>query len=238
MGEEQDEAHEELRQHKGQHVAHGDGDLAHTELAGDGDKTRLAALQHLGAHDAGEAGPVRHGNADRHAPETLAQGIRDEDEQDDVRDAHHEVDEPGHDRVGALAAQCGEGAQGKRDERGDACGEKAHQHARGEAGKRAREHVTAHAVGAEQVLPAGGDILGREVGNGGLRAYARAVCDDDDERNGGEDEEGERELSSRSAPRFGLVKHGLGVCVCRRGACLRGSCASAGLEVRHGRLPS
>ena len=199
MGEEQDEAHEELWQHKGQHVAHGDGDLAHAELAGDGDKTRLAALQHLGAHDAGEAGPVRHGDADRHAPEALAQGIRDEDEQDDVRNAHHEVDEPGHDGVGALAAQRGQRAQGQRDERGDACGQKAHQHARRKAGKRAREHVAAHAVGAEQVLPARCDVLGREVGDSGLRAYVRPADDNDDERHGGEDEEGKRELSSCGA---------------------------------------
>ena len=106
VGEHQDEAHEELRQHVGEHVAHRDAyPAAASQLA------RAAATigelsctcMHLGAHDAREAGPVRQRDADRHAARTrLPQRVRDQDEQHDVGHAHHQVDEPCDGRVDAC----------------------------------------------------------------------------------------------------------------------------------------
>ena len=155
MGKQQDEPHDELRQHIGHHVLQGDAQRALPQLARNGHERGLAALQDLGAHHAGEARPMCHRHADGDAPEPLAERKRYEDEQHDVRDAHHEVDEPGDRDIGLLAAERRRRAQHERDDRGRACGQKAHEHARGQARQRAQEHVAPHPVGAEGVRQAG-----------------------------------------------------------------------------------
>ena len=169
MGKQQHEPHDELRQDIGHHVPCGDGEPARTETGGGRDEIGGCALEYFRAQDAGEARPVREGHADGDAPEPLAQSVGDEDEQHDVGNAHHEVDEPADRMVGPAGAQRRRGRQRERDERGGHSRHEAHEHAGGKAGQRAQEHVAAHPVGAERVRKRRGQALGGEIGRLGGR---------------------------------------------------------------------
>ena len=107
---------------------------------------------------------MRHGHADGDAPEALPQRERDEDEQHDMGDAQHEVDEPGDRGIGLLPAQRRHRAHDQRDDGRHARGQKTHQHAGGQPRQRAQQHVAPHPVGAERMGEAGSEVLHREVG--------------------------------------------------------------------------
>ena len=130
MREQQDEPHHELRQHVGHHMAQCDARRALPQHARNFDELRLAALQHLGTHDAREARPMRHGNADGHAPEALPDCKGDEHQKHDVGNAHHEVDQPADNGIDAFSAKRGSAPEDKRDHRRDRGRQQAHQHAR------------------------------------------------------------------------------------------------------------
>ena len=117
MGEHEHQPDEELRQHVRKRVAKCDAQAASSQFGAGGDVGRLLHLQNLGAHDPSEAGPMRQRDADDHAPETLPDGVGDQDEQDDMRHAHHEVDEPGDGGIDLAAAKRRRAAERKRDER-------------------------------------------------------------------------------------------------------------------------
>ena len=110
MGKRDDEAHEQLRQDRRQDVREGEPQPGRPRRLREPQVRLVAHLGGLGAQQAREAPPVRERDRERHAPEPAAQGIAHQDQEHDVRDAHHEVDEPAHDGIGSPAAQ-------RRDER-------------------------------------------------------------------------------------------------------------------------
>ena len=192
MRKEQNKPHHELRQHIGHHMVQRDARRALPQLARNFDELRLAALQHLGTNDARKARPMRHGNADGHAPEALPDCIGDEHQKHDVGNSHHEVNQPADHRIDALPAKRGSTPEHECDNRRDGGRQQAHQHACGQSRKRARKHVATHPVGAEGVGKRGRQILRGEVRGCRLTVKRKPRRHHNGECTGGRDARDER----------------------------------------------
>ena len=107
MGKQQDQAHEILGKHIRKHVTNGYSSRAFSKPSSHRHKVRLLALQHFGTHHTRQTRPMRDSDTHGNAPETFAERVRNQNEQDDVRNAHHKVDEPGHRGIDALSPQGG-----------------------------------------------------------------------------------------------------------------------------------
>ena len=152
MGKQQDRSHDELRQHVRQHMADRHRKARLPEFAGKRHVGRVFDLQHLGAHHARQAGPVRERDAHHHAEEALANGVGDQDQQHDMGNAQHEVDKPRDRGVDLAPAESRSGSERQGDQRAGSRGQKADQDALGQTRDRAHQHVMAETVGAERML--------------------------------------------------------------------------------------
>ena len=100
-----------------------------------------------------------HGNA----PEALTERVRNQNEQDNVRDAHRKIDKPGYRGIDAPPSQSGRRSEHHSDDRGDPGGQKSHQHAGGKPRHGAHQHIASHPVGSKRVSKARRQVLLREI---------------------------------------------------------------------------
>ena len=240
MREQEHEPHQVLRQDVGQHVFDGDTQAACTQLACNGHIRCLLALQDLGADHAREAGPMRERHADAHAPKALAQGIADQDQQDDMRDPHAQIHQPADRHIYALAAQSSRAAKHERDDRRGKRGNQAHEHAGGQAGYRAREHVAAKGIGPKGVLQARRQALCGKIGHLGCIVDAQTRHHHGRKRCNRSNARGQGPLAVRGLGHalFGAVEQRLQVARIGKGVALPAAhgaapCVGLGRRVRH-----
>ena len=206
--EHQNDTHEQLRKHRRQHVTAHDLPGRGARGARRGKPGLLAQLHDLCSQDTREARPMREGHANRDAHGAAAKRITHEDEQHDVRDAHHEVHEPRHGGVCHTAAECRHAGERKRDDARARRREQTHEHRGGKACKRTGEHVSTHPVRAKGVCGARCEVLGRKVARHGGTRKIPARDHDEREQRAGPHEAGEHESSVAQATPLGRVEHG------------------------------
>ena len=192
MGKHEHEAHDKLGQHERNHMMDGDIRRAFSHTARRHHEVGLLALQNFGTNNAGEVRPVRNRHAHGNAPKALAERIGDKHEQNNMRHAHHEVNEPADHGVDPRTAKRRSRAKNHRDNRRHACGDQPQHDARRKARKCARKHVSAHPIGTERMGKAGRERLQRKIGRGRRIGKRHTRDNHEHEQNRGNHELGKR----------------------------------------------
>src|SRR5438552_697278 len=135
-----------------QHVAE---EQAHRPVAagtGAADELPLPDRQHVGAHDAGELHPSRHGHHQDHVDQAWAQREDDAHREQDVRNGQEDVHDTHDQGVGARAVEARKESQRDADQAGER--HRGETHAEGDpaAVEDAAQEVTAEVIGAQRML--------------------------------------------------------------------------------------
>ena len=116
----------------------------------------FAKAKHLATGEPRDADPACQANDDHDVFDARWEYGNDRQDEEEDREAHEDLDNPGDHDVGPAAVEAGGGAETEADQGSDAHRDEADPHRDLGAVDQARHHIAAKIVGSEPVFPGGG----------------------------------------------------------------------------------
>ena len=166
VGEHENEAHQKLGHQMGQQMMQENPAAGLSQPPGHCHILLAPELEHLAPNEPGQAGPVGGGHADEQPLQSPSAGKGDENHQDRVGHAHHQVNEPVDEAVHGPGACGRRNADEDRRHGADGRGADPHSEAGRQAFQSSQKQVPPQVVRAEGMGPGGGLL-----GLGKIRSY-------------------------------------------------------------------